>query len=324
MNLITYKNWESLTISMGGQLWETGKPLPTSNLVFSTCDHVSHLFRHILEDQNYTHKFTLISGASDFGPAIQASRPPLLDLQRWFPMQSIAEQGYRDLIVRARCDVGNCLQSDKYSMRGYSWTASTFPVIPSNIVRWYCTNSSIEDERVVPIPFGIHPDAVSNIKKYKDYSGIKQPKFVAAWSNTTNERAQLQSLLMQFEECYTDHVDPSVYFQRLASSKFCICPEGNGLDSYRVLEALYMGCVPIIVSNGNPTWVKAYEKICDLRPFICKPQELHSIISKYAKPPLDFGDVIDEPLLNIDSKWLSLESWIEYIGDNLGNQKLKP
>jgi len=32
----------------------------------------------------------------------------------------------------------------------------------------------------------------------------------------------------------------------MARHQFVICPEGNGVDSHRIWEALYLGCVPIV------------------------------------------------------------------------------
>jgi hypothetical protein len=36
---------------------------------------------------------------------------------------------------------------------------------------------------------------------------------------------------------------------RLAKYKWCICPEGNGVDTHRLWEAMYLGCVPIVLRS---------------------------------------------------------------------------
>jgi hypothetical protein len=36
------------------------------------------------------------------------------------------------------------------------------------------------------------------------------------------------------------------YITDLSKHSFAICPEGNGLDCYRMLECLYSGCIPIV------------------------------------------------------------------------------
>ena len=37
--------------------------------------------------------------------------------------------------------------------------------------------------------------------------------------------------------------------KRLAQYKWCICPEGNGVDTHRLWEAMYLGCVPIVLRS---------------------------------------------------------------------------
>ena len=36
------------------------------------------------------------------------------------------------------------------------------------------------------------------------------------------------------------------YLKDIQSHKFCICPRGNGFDSHRMLEALYLGTIPVV------------------------------------------------------------------------------
>jgi hypothetical protein len=43
------------------------------------------------------------------------------------------------------------------------------------------------------------------------------------------------------------HIDPVANLIRLAESEFCICPEGNGVDTHRLWEALYLRVVPIVI-----------------------------------------------------------------------------
>lgn len=40
------------------------------------------------------------------------------------------------------------------------------------------------------------------------------------------------------------------YLSRLRSSNFTLCPEGNGIDTHRLWETLYMGGIPIVKSNS--------------------------------------------------------------------------
>ena len=37
------------------------------------------------------------------------------------------------------------------------------------------------------------------------------------------------------------------YLKDIQSHKFCICPRGNGFDSHRLMEALYLGTIPVVM-----------------------------------------------------------------------------
>jgi len=39
------------------------------------------------------------------------------------------------------------------------------------------------------------------------------------------------------------------YLRKLAKSKFTICPAGFGIDTHRLWEALYVGCIPVVHTN---------------------------------------------------------------------------
>lgn len=53
-------------------------------------------------------------------------------------------------------------------------------------------------------------------------------------------------------------IESGVTFERfvaaLAQHKFCLCPRGNGIDSHRFWEALYLDCIPVMVKDD---WTSA-------------------------------------------------------------------
>jgi hypothetical protein len=48
------------------------------------------------------------------------------------------------------------------------------------------------------------------------------------------------------------------YLQEIKSSKFVLCPRGNGIDTHRIWESLYMGSIPIVIYEN------AHELFTDL------------------------------------------------------------
>jgi hypothetical protein len=48
---------------------------------------------------------------------------------------------------------------------------------------------------------------------------------------------------------WLNEVPPRENIQRLSEYEFCICPEGNGVDTHRLWEALYVKTIPIVIKS---------------------------------------------------------------------------
>ena len=56
----------------------------------------------------------------------------------------------------------------------------------------------------------------------------------------------------------TNKIGLEEYKNNLVSSSFVLCPEGNGIDTHRVWEALYSGSIPVV---KNRTAFKSFDKL---------------------------------------------------------------
>lgn len=70
------------------------------------------------------------------------------------------------------------------------------------------------------------------------------------------------------EEPWVTHAYPlpmNFYYKYIRNHQFVICPRGNGFDTHRMWEALYLGSIPICVSNPVVDYFAKYLPICAVK-----------------------------------------------------------
>ena len=123
--------------------------------------------------------------------------------------------------------------------------------------KWYSQNICFEHNKLYFLPIGIansmwphgnisifNSDMVLNNSYNKtkdiyfnfniDTNRIKRSKCFDSLNNTIS---------------WLENVSPSENIIRLSQYKFCICPEGNGVDTHRLWEALYLKTIPIVIKS---------------------------------------------------------------------------
>jgi hypothetical protein len=238
--------------NLGNTVLPKGIIPPDKSIVHCHPDELQDFFKTIKDTKN---RYILVSSCSDFGPCFQRQYPVWADAPKWLQMQASPLLKYDDVHMPARCDKNRCNLNDMYSIKCYSWTHSTFPKIPDSIVKWFVTNNLLEDyshEHIVTIPFGIGPgteELFANITEEQKQNKTKL--LYVNFSVNTLERYQLKTFYSNMASvgvtCIRDtNLSKAQYIQDLLDHQFVLCPCGNGIDSYRVLEAIYCGCIPIV------------------------------------------------------------------------------
>jgi len=139
----------------------------------------------------------------------------------------------------------------------YRVTKITWEQRPECIKKWFAQNVEVLHEDLVPLPIGMENrvtpgysgdmDVVEKIRR----SNI-QKKYLCFLN--INPRTNLDARLPVIEDFCRE---PWVHYEKYGipfeqcmaitkACKFTLCPEGNGLDTHRVWESLYLGTYPIV------------------------------------------------------------------------------
>ena len=73
------------------------------------------------------------------------------------------------------------------------------------------------------------------------------------------------------------------YLRELASYRFCLCIRGNGIDTHRFWESLYLGVIPVIINNKTTKCTNfiQYLKQLDVPFYEIKNDNLDMMFTKY-------------------------------------------
>lgn len=209
-------------------------------------------------------RYVVISSRCDFGLHYQVDHPPWLDYTKLAAQgigPSNSSMGYANITLPAPVNRDRCNPYDRYSIKCYRFTEATFQYIPRQVVKWFVANNTVlDDSRIVSIPFGINnvdgnEDAMNKISSrqnrvYNNRESIENDLYVN-FAFYTAERLRLYQLYSgdSFATCEQGK-SYDQFLDSLEQHDFILCPPGNGWDCYRTLEAIYMGCVPIVEDNA--------------------------------------------------------------------------
>jgi len=128
------------------------------------------------------------------------------------------------------------------------------------LLKWYGQNICFEHPKLQFLPIGLansmweHGNlSLFNDKNFinnSNASNIKTKKVYFNFSIDTNKKKRqncYDALKNKLE--WLENVNPIQNQLRLKEYEFCICPEGNGVDSHRLWEALYLKTVPIVIKS---------------------------------------------------------------------------
>lgn len=136
-------------------------------------------------------------------------------------------------------------------------TSDLLKYIDDKIIHWYAQNVKVSHPKLTPIPIGLenlHYHANGNVNLLKRVMS-KAPKekksrilFGFTITNNIPERQPAYDALikMPLAEKIKNWPNIKEYLTMLSHYKFVAAPPGNGIDSPREWQAMYLGVVPIV------------------------------------------------------------------------------
>lgn len=137
-------------------------------------------------------------------------------------------------------------------------------LMPNNLIRWFAQNVYYSHERIESIPIGLENSynfpELNKIKKLHNLINVNKNYINLLYMNhniNTNptERIVPYDLLENKQWCTSIHGlngdNYDEYINNIHNHKFVISPEGNGPDTHRLWECLYLNTIPIEKRNIN-------------------------------------------------------------------------
>jgi hypothetical protein len=141
----------------------------------------------------------------------------------------------------------------------YGLDASRLPWVDAagdRLRGWFAQNLEVRHPKLSPLPIGIansmwrHGDVATLHRAMRRQVGRPREAALFAGFNpkTHPERAAVWQVLRERFELSDEPPKPrrfGSYLADLGRHRFCVCPRGNGADTHRLWECLYLGIVPV-------------------------------------------------------------------------------
>lgn len=142
-------------------------------------------------------------------------------------------------------------------------------LIPPKMKKWYAQNVNIKHEKIESIPIGLENSRwfaeLKKIEKLQQKS-LESKKFTNWLYINHNINTNIKERLFPYEllkdqsfvttKMGQNGFEYENYLNDIHNHKFVLCPEGNGIDTHRTWECLYLNTIPIEKRNINNSFYK--------------------------------------------------------------------
>lgn len=148
-------------------------------------------------------------------------------------------------------------------MSDYPIDVMRFSLKPNSIKKWFAENAIYNNPDLISVPIGLENHIGSSKGKFTNHKWLeenlnelqkseKKLTLYCNWNSSTNpSRGIISSILKKNNLPIIEESGLSfeTYCINMSKNKFVICPPGNGIDTHRLWESLYLGCIPITLRH---------------------------------------------------------------------------
>lgn len=136
----------------------------------------------------------------------------------------------------------------------------------NNLIKWYAQNLLIKNEKLHLLPIGFANSMWShgNLSAFNDINlinSLTDKSHDVYFNFNINTNIKTRTLCYQILKnhlIWLENINPVENLYRLKQYRFCICPEGNGVDTHRLWECLYLKVVPIVINSDFTKILQKY------------------------------------------------------------------
>jgi hypothetical protein len=117
----------------------------------------------------------------------------------------------------------------------------------------YAINTTVSHPALTTIPLGFVDRQLPFLSMFRPPDCPRNIEIYANFTRTTNDAKRAECIAaFANDPRVTWRTDLSVpeYYADLCRSKFVLCPEGTGIDTHRVYEAMFCGATPVVLRNS--------------------------------------------------------------------------
>ena len=180
-------------------------------------------------------------------------------------------------------------------------------LLKSRIECIYSVNLIKNSEGICSIPLGLESPSYRSGGKLSDFrnrpqqiSKLREFNFFVSWNQETNPLKRSEAM-KAFEQVtnslvFKKRITAQTVHKLMRRTLFVPCPRGNGLDTHRIWEAIYLGAIPVVLNSDRFAALEGWPILFieDWKEIIEKSRE--ELVSRYEGLQTPYEELIKKSM----------------------------